>query len=293
MIHEPSWHPLGRWLALPSLPGRVHVVTLGAGPHVVLLHGFLQSSWAWRLNVEALAQHFTVHAICLPGAGWSDKPAVHYDLARQAARVLELFDLLGIDKAHLIGNSLGGALALRLALDRPQRVQRLVLVAPAGPGVYPATLAASLQHPVVAPLVQLPGVTHALKLALQWGAYPLMKVDDAVMHKFMKPLRAPGGAKAALSMARTFPRDIKALECSLGQVTQAALLIWGECDRVVPLQAVLRVQRGLPHARLEKFDCSGHCPMEEEPERFNREVTAFLLGTDLPSPDLTRGKVAA
>jgi pimeloyl-ACP methyl ester carboxylesterase len=253
------------------------VVTLGQGPHVLMLHGFLQSSWAWRLNLDALARRFTVHALCVPGAGWSDKPAVAYGLHGQAKRVLEAMTALGVQKAHMIGNSLGGALALQVALEAPTRVDRLVLVAPAGAGVYPATIAASLQHPLAAPLLGLPGVGPALKLALQWGAYPRMAVDDAVMHRFLQPLRSPGGARAALAMARSFPRDVAALERRLGEIHQPVLLIWGECDRVVPLEAVLRVQGRLRDARLERFDCSGHCPMEEEPERFHREVLAFLL----------------
>lgn len=277
MRHEPSWHPQGRWLVLPSLPGRVHVVTQGQGPHVLMLHGFLQSSWAWRMNLETLARHFTVHALCVPGAGWSDKPSVGYGLAGQARRVLEAMTLLGIHRAHLIGNSLGGALALQVAVDAPDRVDRLVLVAPAGAGLYPATVAASLQHPIAAPLLKLPVLAPALRLALQWGAYPRMAVDEAVMHRFLQPLRSAGGAKAALAMARHFPRDVAALERRLGELHHPVLLIWGECDRVVPLEAVLRVQKRLRDARLERFDCSGHCPMEEEPERFHREVLAFLL----------------
>lgn len=275
-----SWHPQGRFHELPAL-GRLHVVSLGqqhaARGHVLLLHGFVQASWAWRFNVEALAEHFAVHAICLPGFGWSCKPrATSYRLVAQAERIVQLCDLLGIACAHVVGNSLGGSLALQLALLQPQRFERLVLVNPAGSdlGVFNALLA--VQIAAWEPLLHLPGIKSLLGLGLRHVAYAGVTVDQQFVQSFFAPMDAAGAKYAALQVAGHFGRDLAALEARLGDITHQTLVCWGQSDGIVPRSTVERTVRGLRQARLEVFDCSGHCPMEEEPRRFNREVVQFL-----------------
>lgn len=284
-----SWHPLGRFVQLDTLGqhgvrGRVHVVSMPGpspdAPHVLLLHGFLQSSWTWRANLDALAARMHVHAVCLLGFGWSDKPeAASYRLVRQAERLLELLDRLDIPRAHLVGNSLGGALALQLAVLAPQRVGRILLVNPAGAGLYPMAMLAALQHQAAAPLLGLPGVGVALALGLRHGAYARLAVDRDFVHSFLQPLKSAGAGRAALKVGRYFNRDLAALDSRLPDLAAPVLLMWGKGDRVVPLSAVRRMAARLPDARVELYDCSGHCPMEEEPERFNREANAFLGAT--------------
>jgi pimeloyl-ACP methyl ester carboxylesterase len=277
-----SWHAAGRWLPLASLGGdRVHVVTQGSGPSVVLLHGFIQSSWAWRFALDVLARRFTVHAVDLPGCGWSAKPKVSYCLVHQAERIAELLGKLGAESAHLVGNSLGGALALELALLVPHRVGRIVLVNPASPGLYPIALLAAVQHETTAPLLQLPGISKVVQLGLRHVAYARLPIDDAFLQAFLQPLWTPGATHAALQVARHFNSDLRALDRRLHDIPHRTLVLWGREDRMVPLRAVERLTRRLPDALLELFDCSGHCPMEEEPERFCREVLRFLAATDL------------
>ncbi len=257
--------------------GRLHHVSLGQGPPLVLLHGFVQSSWAWRLNLEALAEHYTVHALCLPGFGWSDKPrTAGYRLATQAERVLWLCEELGVDRAHWVGNSLGGALALQIALLAPERCKKLVLVNPAGRdlGVFSVVLA--MQHAVWEPLLHVPGVKFALGMGLRHVAYAELARDRAFVQQFLAPLDTPGARRAALVVAQHYGRDLRALECRLPEIGHPALVLWGEGDGIVPQRTAARTAALLPNARLEHFDCSAHCPMEEEPRRFNRELLAFL-----------------
>ena len=275
-----SWHPAGRWVTLDDRavgPMRLHQVSLGQGPHVLLLHGFVQSSWAWRLNLERLAAHFTVHALCVPGFGWSDKPlSAPWRLADQAERVVALLDVLGITRCHLIGNSLGASLALRVALLRPDQIAAMVLINPAAVGVYPALLAAALQHPAWAPLFGLPAVPWGLRQTLRLTAYRQLAVDRHYMHHFLLPLRSPGAREAALAVARWYGRDLRALRDRLGDVRQPCLVVDGLRDGIVPRSAVARVATALPGAQLLRFERSGHCPMEDEPERFDAAALDFL-----------------
>ncbi len=283
-----SWHTEGRWLDVPGF-GQLHAISLprlspgepAAGPdhprHVVLLHGFLQSSWTWRHNLEALRREFHVHALCLPGFGWSEKPrSASYRLAAQAERVQTALQMLRAEDCHLIGNSLGGSLALQLQLLAPLRRRRLILVNPATAGRYPMAALAALQHEFLEPLMHLPGVHFGLGLGLRLGAYVDLAKSKEFVHNFLAPLETPGARRAALNVGRYFNRDLAALAQRLPDLSAPVLLLWGEGDRVVPLSSVLALEKRLPDARLEVYVSSGHCPMEEEPERFNREAVAFL-----------------
>ena len=275
-----SWHPAGRHIRIADEGGEalgLHAVTLGAGPDVLLLHGFVQASWAWRFNLDALAEHFTVHALCVPGFGWSDKPTSgDLRLVDQARRVLAWLDCMAIARADLVGNSLGGALALQVAALAPDRVRRLVLLNPAGAGSYPMAWLASLQRRAWAPLLALPGVPAGLKLGLRFAAYAQLPVDDTYMAHFLAPLTTPGAAAAALTVAQHYNADLASLHRRLRGILQPTLVVRGRADRVMPEAVVWRVANGLHDARVVDFEASGHCPMEEEPARFNRLVVEFL-----------------
>jgi hypothetical protein len=274
---RPSWHPAGRWLRLPEFAGGVHVVSLGQGPDLVLLHGLLQSSWAWRGVLPLLAAQFRVHAVCLPGFGWSAKPDVAYDLPVQSHRLQALLGALGVQAAAFVGNSLGGSLALQLAVDAPERVRRLMLVAPVGPGVHRAGLAARCARPAAAPLLALPGMGAALRALLQWGAYPQLRVDDAVLGQFLAPLRDPGGKVAALRAAHTLPSDLARLQPQLSRLQLPVRVLWGRRDRVLPLSHARWLLQPLPTAQFTVYDDVGHCPMEEAPARLAHDLIGFLL----------------
>ena len=278
-----AWHPQGQWLALDSFAGaRVHFVRPrpNAGPPLLLIHGFAQSSWAWRLVLAQLSQQFDAIAVCLPGLGWSDKPhGADYRFATQVARLTELLERLGLPAAHVCGNSMGGALALWLAAAQPQRVAKLVLVGPAAHGMFPAALAAELQHEALAPLWQLPGFDRLLKLGLTHGAYKHLPVDEHYMAHFLAPLRSDGAVRATLRIARYFRQDLQALEPFLPLVRAPTLLIRGKHDLLVPGHIARHILRRVPHARLLVYAASGHCPQEEEPGRFVADVRDFLLET--------------
>ena len=275
-----SWHSAGAWLPLDSFASaRVHFVRPRpqAGPPLLLIHGFAQSSWAWRFVLDPLSRDFDVIAVCLPGLGWSDKPLhVDYRFSSQVARLLELLDRLQLPSTRLAGNSMGGALALWLAATHPHRVDRLVLVGPAAHGLFPAALAAEMQHEALAPLWTLPGFDKLLRLGLIHGAYKHLPVDDHYMAHFMAPLRSPGAVRATLRIARHFRQDLHLLEPLLPFVQAPTLLIRGRHDRLIPAHIVRHVAARVPQTRVVVYDASGHCPQEEEPGRFAADVRAFL-----------------
>ncbi len=278
-----SWHPDGKWLALDAFAGaRIHFVRPRphAGPPLLLIHGFAQSSWVWRFVLPQFCQQFDAIAVCLPGLGWSDKPtAVSYRFDDQRARLLELLDRLKVARTHVCGNSMGGALAMALAALNPDRVDRLVLVGPAAHGLFPAAWIAALQREAMAPLWSVPGFDLLLKLGLTHGAYKHLPIDDHYMAHFLAPLRDHGAVRATLRIARYFRADLQALDPFLPRIRAPTLLISGRHDRLVPRHIVRRVAARVPETRQLVYDASGHCPQEEEPGRFATDVRNFLLET--------------
>lgn len=248
----------------------------GAGHPVVLLHGILVSSWAWRFNLGPLSRDFRVMALCQKGHGWSGKGRDPYTFASLADFVLRFLDTLGIERADLVGNSLGGGVSLRLALDHPDRVRRLVLVNPAAVPFPVGDRFLRLQSARLAPLYQAIGQRAVFQLLLRTLFYSNLAIDDAYMDGFMAPLRREDAMAAAVTTASNLQRGLRDLAPSLGRVRQPALIVWGRRDRLVGRRAISDLHSALPNAQLDVFDHCAHCPMEEDPERFNRRVSDFL-----------------
>jgi len=215
---------------------------VGGGEPVVLVHGLAGSSGWWSRNLERLGGRFTLYIVDLPRRTFSLRQA-HVWLA-------EAMGAAGLARAHLIGHSMGAAIALRLAADQPGLVDRLVLVAPAG-------LATGRSF-----------VGHALPLAqalrrVSPDFLPLL-VQDAVRTGPVVLLRAARELLAG---------DVRGL---LGAVSAPALLVFGRRDMLVPpsLGEVFRAE--MSDARLVVIDDAGHVPMYEQPETFDRVVSQFL-----------------
>jgi len=276
-----SWHEGGHWVPVPiddhlgRLP--LHAVSVGDGPPLIVLHGYLQSSWAWRHNLDDFARRFQSHALCTPGFGWSAKPiGADYRLATQARRILAWMDRMDITQSHLVGSSLGGALALQVAAVAPQRVLSVALVNPAGPGWYPMASLSRLQHTLWSPLIRhLPGVSWGLRMGLRHIAYGDMPIDDEYMRHFLGPLQSPGGPEAALAVAMHFSADMEQLSRRTPGILCPLLMIRGNRDQVMPESAFRRIIDRLRQPQIVVMEGCGHCPMEEDPVRFNEVLWGF------------------
>lgn len=279
-----SWHPQGRFVEVDGR--RAHVVDVGQGPPVLLLHGFLHSSFTWRATVDALATRHRVIVPDLLGCGWSDRGAGDYTLEGLSRWTAGVLDALGVGDLHaVIGNSLGGTLAVDLALREPARVGRLALVSPLlatlpvpslpfrvlGLPVFEALFRATAGNPAF--------VRHALGLV----AYRRRVVDHDVLQGFV-PLERQGSLLTATSMASALHATSASIEARAPSLVTPTMLVWGARDGVLPLSYGRRVAALLPAARLEIFDDCAHCAHEEDPARFHALLDALLapaLATEL------------
>ena len=262
----------------------------GAGSPVVLIHGLSNSIEHWLLNINALAAEHTVYALDLMGHGRTDKPLSRsYGLSDLASFVIDFMDALGIDRADLIGHSLGGGVALVIAETSPKRVRRLVLVDSVG-------LAADLG--IVLRLVSVPVVGEALTRIVLQGDFPkLLKrqraiwPDSAVVPEEMIRLRYE--ATRWEDIRKTYFKTLRASinlrgmrRTVLQQIVQdlpslqlPVLVVWGEQDDLVPSRHARIAQNDVANARIEIFEDVGHDPMVVNPDRFNRVTMQFLRDT--------------
>ena len=251
----------------------LHYFCGGNGPPLVLVHGLGSSAAVeFYYNLEPLAAHHRVFAIDLPGFGRSDKPVLEYTIDLFVRAVSDLMACEGIERAAVMGVSMGGRVALGLALDSPEKVERLVLVDALGVGAPRRVLAYSIL------------LTRGLgELTLRGTARALRQMNPAVIRRFWGwYLKRPNHVASIWSDERISIAGMRQLrngvvvQDRLPELRMPTLLIWGGHDHIFPASHAQAAKDRIPNGRLEIFDDSGHTPQMEEPDRFNRLVLDFL-----------------
>ncbi|GAA3383414.1 alpha/beta fold hydrolase [Cryptosporangium minutisporangium] len=268
------------------VPEPIHHRVDGDGPALLLLHGSGPgvSGWAnFGENVPVFAERFTTIVPDLPGYGASYVPALDRPYGAIAVKALiRLLDELGLEKVHVLGNSLGGMVATQLALDYPERVERLVLMGPGGVGVPLFTpqptegirlLTAFVEDPtrerLVAWMQSMVGDQSFLteeRIEARWRAASAPGALDFTRDFYRAALRAmaSGASPGTPLWAR------------LGEIAHPTLLTYGRDDRVTPLESAFLPLRHLRNAELHVFPNCGHWAMQERKADFERVVLEFL-----------------
>ncbi len=259
------------------------------GPALILLHGLGSSLDAWSLNIEPLGKLFRVFAPDLLYFGKSAKPKTPPSQTDFVAFVTAFMDAVGITRATLVGNSMGGAIATSAAIDASERVERLILVDPAGFG---RELAWWLR---LRTLIDLRSRTRPsprmLRLALRQIFYNPDNVPSALIDATVALNEEPD-LFASYRRVLKVGVDWRGLKTQLlqqvrdraSQICAPTLLVWGKQDRVVPLAQMHVAREKIPHAQTFVFDACGHAPQIEHAAEFNTLVRDFVLTTPAPAP---------
>ena len=251
----------------------------GSGPLVVLIPGLGYDGWMYSRMIPGLAEQFQVISIDNRGSGLSDKPAGPYTAQMLAADVIGLLDEFGAAKAHILGHSMGGFIAQALAIDYPERVDRLVLSATnfGGPHHIPIT------PPAMAVLTDVSGDPIerlrrgiAISTAPDFAENNAEFVESWLQYRVAHPID-PAGYQAQLAIGLGLLSEAASFEHKLGRVTAPTLLLFGEHDVVVPPGNAELLAAKLPHARVEILPNAGHVFPFETPEAANQAITRFLL----------------
>jgi pimeloyl-ACP methyl ester carboxylesterase len=256
--------------------GPIATAQAGSGPVLLALHGLGGTKASFLPTLALMRSTHRVIAIDLPGFGDSVKPLRAAFDARYFARVVsDVLDAVGAGHAHIVGNSLGGRIALELALTEPARVDRLVLLAPAMAWLRPRrwTPVVRLLRPE---LTMLPMPVEKLVRRLVGGD------DDwtaAGVDEFLRAFSTPRGRHAFHAVLRNIyldaPHGDYGLWSRLAEMQRDALFVWGRHDRLVPIAFMKHVERTFPAARHLELDC-GHVPQVERPFETHDAMRSFL-----------------
>lgn len=259
---------------------RTNYLQSGSGEQtVVLVHGSGPGVTAyanWRLVLPVLGEDFTCYAPDMVGFGYSDRPAdVEYSVQTWADQTVGFMDAMGIEKAHLIGNSFGGAIALRIATQHPDRVEKLVLMGSMG---VPFEITEGLDT-----VWGYEGTIESMRKVLDFFAYSRDLVNEELAQVRHKASIEPGFQESFSSMfpaprqrwveAMTTPDD------EIRKLTNRTLIVHGREDKVIPLETSLKLEQLIDNADLSVFSHCGHWSMIERTADFNRLVRDFFLGT--------------
>lgn len=260
---------------------RLHYHEAGDGPALVLLHGSGPGVSGWsnfRGNFPAFAERFRTVVWDMPGFGRSERPPLERAYPRVAAdHLVRLLDSLNIEKAHLLGNSMGGYVAFEFALAHPDRVDRLV-------GMGPGGLAANILGPEPSEgarrLADFMGAPSRAGMEAWVDTMVANKkvVDDALIDERLANAQAPGAMESAIAIFMSLAAHPEAvpLWARVRDIKAPTLITWGRDDRMLPVEGALFGFRQMRNAELHIFSRCGHWAQVERKEEFERVVIEFL-----------------
>ena len=260
----------------------------GEGPVLLLLHGMAGSSLTWVPAMTLLQSDYTVLAPDFLGHGASEKPLGDYSLGNFASTMRDFLDLLGIDRATVVGQSWGGGVAMQFAYQFPERCERLVLVdagglgrevswilrlmaLPGGEYLMPALFPAFVRNwgdPVIRRFGGR-GFRNS-QAAEMWRSYKSL-TDAEGRHAFVRTMRSvidPGG------------QSVSAVDRLYLTAHMPTLIVWGDHDKIIPVDHAYLAHEAIPNSRLEVMEGVGHYPHVEEPVRFVEILMDFLRTTE-------------
>ena len=248
---------------------KIHYVEAGSGPNVILLHGLGGSTQAWQFNIGPLAEKFHVYVPDQIGFGKSDKPLVMYRIRTYVDFLDQFCKQLKIERATLIGNSMGGWIAAAFTAAFPDRVDKLVLVDAAG-------YAPPKELDMRTLFALNPTTREGMKVLTAKVFYNKAFQTDAAIDMAIAARLAAGDGFTIKAITESIIRGEDFLDDSVKTIKRPTLLIWGRQDGLVPVAEGERFNKDIAGSKLIVFDQCGHMPQIEKPAEFNAAVIKFL-----------------
>lgn len=254
----------------------------GEGDPILCLHGLGANIFSWRHLIEPLAKTNKLILVDFKGCGKSPKPHdSSYSIEDKTNEIYQFILEEDLCNLTLMGNSLGGAIALllavRLAEEQPGRLSKLVLIDSAGDKRYVPVHVKLLRSFLGPFLVHLSPTKLAARMTLRFCYYDKSKVTADQIGAYAEPLSAAGGKHALLkTVQQCIPENADELIAKLSSISVPTLILWGRQDKVIPLAVGENLRRAIPHATLEVLEECGHVPQEEKPAETIALISRFL-----------------
>lgn len=266
---------------------RMHYVTQGDGPLLVLLHGFPEFWYSWRYQIPALAAHYTVVAPDLRGYNDTDKPRTGYTQDNLLRDIVGLVTGLGHEQAVIVGHDWGGVLAWQFAMRYPHMTTRLICLNAPPPWTFTRELRTfkQLRKSWYVFFFQLPwlpeyalGYNHAeaIAFALHNTAVQKSAFPPDVLMRYRIAISKPGTLTAALNYYRSIFRHPTNMSGDNTMVSAPTLLIWGVQDIALDIAMTYGLEQWVPNIRVERIPDSGHWVQQEKPDLVNKLMLEFL-----------------
>jgi pimeloyl-ACP methyl ester carboxylesterase len=272
-----DWQEHLHWIEVAGRP--VNYVEIGSGPPLLLVHGLAGSWQNWLETIPYFVGTHRVLALDLPGFGESLMPAERISIAGYGRLVDAFCEVVGVERGAVVGNSMGGFIVAEMAIQHPHRVEKLVLVSAVG-----LTIEYQRNERALA-------LMRRLEAVLSWAAthpraefYLRPRARRGLRYVFAHPERLPGPLVVEQVRGSGKPGFIDALDAlsdypirdRLERIAAPTLVVWGDRDRLVPVDDADAFEELIPNARKIVYEDTGHVAMLERPERFNRDLEEFL-----------------
>lgn len=243
-----------------------------ASDHLLLIHGLGGSAESWIHNIDTFGRHFHVFAPDLLGFGKSDKPAIKYDMKMFTNFISKFMDVIGIKKTNVIGSSLGGQIVAEFAISHPERVEKLVLVSPAG--IPPKSFKGTAQLRDYVKVLDAKNRNEVRKALTPIDSSGSSITDDYV-NSVYEYISMPGTRHAFLSSLKESAKAPR-LANRLKSIKAKTLVLWGKDDNLIPVKYCEPFISKMDNCRLLIIEKCGHRPHAEKPSVFNEAVMDFL-----------------
>jgi pimeloyl-ACP methyl ester carboxylesterase len=275
---NPSLHP--QTIQIKS--HTIFYTAKGKGRPLLLIHGYGAGMWVWEKQIDVLSQSYRVYALDIIGHGFSDRPKIPYTPETYIHFLRDFMDGEGIEKATLIGNSMGGGMAWAMADLFPERVERLILINCIPPDILNKvnnesfqTLVAIKDIPVLPYLV----IASRNKRSIQWilrdCVSDIKLITPEILDRQYR-LSKIKGSTWVLYSTLTHAGEALKLKDQLSLIQHPTLFIWGEKDHIFPPRIGETLHHTIPNSEFLKIENSGHIPMWETPDEVNRAILDFL-----------------
>jgi pimeloyl-ACP methyl ester carboxylesterase len=253
------------WVAVNGYKTRF--IVKGSGFPVILIHGLGGSLETWRNNFGFLAERFKVYAFDMLGFGLADKPKIQYRIGVFTGFLKGFLDAVGVEKAYIVGNSLGGLISLWFAVHHQNRLEKLVVESAAG-------LEVGARY-VIKRFMGEWWTMENLKRFYQFVYGDPSKVSEEILAlrlEMFSSLEAQHAYKSTLNM----PREWETLPEKLASLETPTLIVWGAQDKLIPVKHAHQLHKLIKNSKLVILEDAGHVAHAEKPQEFNKAVAGFL-----------------